>query len=228
LIVMKQKAFEKIMDMLQGYAKVLVVGCNGCAGIYQVGGEKQAEVMRLLLEMARRLQKVKITAKAVTVLRQCDRQIAASTLNPVIEEYDAILSMACGAGVQTLAEVFPMKRVIPATDTQFIGMQDKESGDFFELCSACGDCVLFETGGVCPITRCAKGLLNGPCGGCVDGKCEVPVEIRDEKGKIVKTVTVDCAWYQIFNRLKEANRLDLFRKYRPPRNQGISSSPRQL
>lgn len=214
--------------MLRGYANVLIVGCNGCAGIYQVGGEKQAEVMRLLLEMARRLQKAEITAKAVTVLRQCDRQIVASTLNPVIDEYDAMLSMACGAGVQTLAEVFSKKRVVPATDTQFIGMQDKESGDFFELCSACGNCILFETGGVCPITRCAKGLLNGPCGGCVDGKCEVPVEIRDEKSAIVKTVTIDCAWYQIFHRLKEVNRLDLFRKYRPPRNHSVSGSPRRL
>jgi hypothetical protein len=87
---------------------------------------------------------------------------------------------------------------------------------------------LFETGGICPVTRCSKGILNGPCGGCVEGKCEVPYDIRDEKGKLVETVDKDCAWYLIYERLKKAERLKLFRKYRPARDRAISTFPRCL
>jgi len=228
LIVLRQKPFAEILKMIQGYDRILVVGCNGCAGIYQVGGEKQAKVLGMLLEMATRLKGGAVEVKAMTTLRQCDRQIVATTLSPLVEDYEAILSMACGVGVQTLAEVFENMMIIPANDTQFIGMQDSESGTFYELCRACGECILFETAGICPMTRCAKGLLNGPCGGCVDGKCEVPVEVRDENGKVVQTIDQDCAWYLIYDRLKKAGRVDLFRKYRPPRNRAVSGSPRQL
>jgi len=217
LIVMEQKPLEEIIKMLDGVNNVLVVGCNGCAGIYQVGGEKQAEIMKVLLEMARKLRDgTKINAKAMTVLRQCDGQIAATTIQPLIDNYDAILSMACGAGVQTLAEAFKNKLVIPANNTKFIGMQDRELGKFYELCSACGDCVLFETSGVCPITRCAKSLLNGPCGGTAKGKCEVGGWKRD------------CAWILIYNRLKEKGRLDLYTKFREERDFRISHPPREL
>ena len=229
MIVIKEKSFEEIQKMVEGYKKILVVGCDGCAGIYQVGGEKQAEVMTMLLKMAMRLKDSEIETKAISVLRQCDRQIVASTIRPLVNDYDAILSMACGVGVQTLAEVFGNKPILPANDTKFIGMQDKESGKFYELCSACGECILFETAAICPITRCSKGLLNGPCGGCIEGKCEVPYEIiKDEKGNIVKTIDKDCAWYLIYNKLNKEGRLDQFRKYRPPRNRAISTSPRQL
>lgn len=228
MIVLKQKLFEEILKMIQGHHKILVVGCNGCAGIYQVGGEKQAEVMGMLLEMASRLKGVDIEAKAMTTLRQCDRQIVATTLRPLVDDYDGILSMACGVGIQTLAAVFENKTIIPGTDTKFIGMQDSESGKFYEFCSACGECILFETGGICPITRCAKGLLNGPCGGCVEGKCEVPVEVRDENGQIIQTLDQDCAWYMIYDRLKRGGRVTVFRKYRPPKNRAVSGSPRQL
>ena len=228
MIVLKEKPFAEILQMIHGHRNVLVVGCNGCAGIYQVGGEKQAEVMGMLLELASKLKNVDIATKAVTTLRQCDRQIVATTLRPLVDDYDSILSLACGVGVQTLAEVFETKTIIPATNTHFLGMQDSESGKFYEFCRACGDCILFETGGICPITRCAKGLLNGPCGGCVEGKCEVPVEVRDEAGNILQTLDRDCAWYLIYDRLKRAGRSDLFRKYRPPKNRAISGTPRQL
>jgi hypothetical protein len=228
LIVLKKKPFEEILKMIQGHKKILVVGCNGCAGIYQVGGEKQAEVMGMLLEMATKLKGVNIDAKAITTLRQCDRQIVATTINPLVDDYDGIISMACGVGIQTLADVFENKVIIPANDTKFIGMQDSESGKFYEFCSACGECILFETAGICPITRCAKGLLNGPCGGCFDGKCEVPIDVRDDNGKVIQTLDQDCAWYMIYDRLKRASKINLFRKYRPPKKRAISGSPRQL
>jgi len=229
MIVVEQKSFEEIKKMLQDQKKILLIGCDGCAGIYQVGGEKQAEVLRMLLEMTSKLEGVDIETKALSVIRQCDRQIVASTIRPLVENYDVILSLACGAGVQTLAEVFGDKKIVPANDTKFIGMQDRESGKFYELCSACGECLLFETGGICPVTRCAKGLLNGPCGGCIEGKCEVPAEtLRDEKGNVVGKNDKDCAWYLIYNKLKKEDRLTQFRKYRPPRDRTTSTSPRQL
>ncbi|MFQ6076063.1 MAG: methylenetetrahydrofolate reductase C-terminal domain-containing protein [Candidatus Bathyarchaeia archaeon] len=229
MIVMEQKPLNEIMGMLGGFNSLLIVGCNGCAGIYQVGGEKQAEVMKMLIEMARRIGGgEEMNTKATTVLRQCDLQIVSTSIAPLVEDYDAILSMACGVGVQTLAQAFEDKTIVPANNTKFMGMQERELGKLYEMCSACGDCILFETGGVCPVTRCAKGMMNGPCGGCVGGKCEVPYEVRDESGKVVEAVEKDCAWYLIYERLKGEGRLASFRRYRPPRNRATSTSPRLL
>ncbi len=193
------------------------MGCDGCAAIIQVGGEKQAEILKTLLDMHRGLVgRNGSKIKAVSMLRQCDRQIAASSLHPLIGDYDAVLSLACGVGVQTLADLYPNKIIIPANDTMFIGMHDTKEGKFYEMCRACGDCILFETEGICPITRCAKSLLNGPCGGQAKGKCEVGGWKND------------CAWVLIYNRLKKRNRLDLFAKFRIPRDYRISEHPREL
>lgn len=216
MIILKEKTFEEILTMVAGSKSVLIVGCNGCAGIYQVGGEKQALMMKRLLDMASKLKGFALKSKAMTVLRQCDRQMVSTSLRPLLDDYEAILSMACGAGVQTIGEVFEDRVVIPANDTAFIGSQDRELGRFYELCKACGDCVLFETSGICPMTRCAKGLLNGPCGGMAGGKCEV--------GGWVK----DCAWVLIFNRLKKINRLEAFSRFRPPSDFRVSQPPREL
>lgn len=229
MIIVKRKSFEEISRMVGDAESVLIVGCNGCTGIYQMGGEKQVEILKVILEMAKKLgenRDIKITT--TSVLRQCDQQICATSIRPLMDGVDVMLSMACGVGVQTLANISGDAILIPAHDTFFIGMQERELGTFYEFCSACGECILFETGGVCPVTRCAKGMMNGPCGGCVEGKCEVPVKIWDEKGKVIETVDKDCAWFLIYNKLKEQGRIDLFTKYRPPRNRAISVPPRQL
>ena len=217
MIIVRQKPLEKIFEMTGNFKKLLIVGCDGCAAIVQAGGEKQAEILKTLLEMQRKLGgREGFKSKAVSILRQCDRQIALSSLSPLVEDYDAVVSLACGVGVQTLADLFPDKTVIPANDTMFIGMHDTKEGKFYEMCRACGDCILFETGGICPITRCAKSLLNGPCGGQASGKCEVGGWKND------------CAWVLIYNRLKEKNKLDLFKKFRIPRDYRISEHPREL
>lgn len=217
MIIVQQKPLEEIFEMTKNFQNILIAGCDGCAAIIQVGGERQAEVLKTLLEMHRKLKgDEESKVKAFSILRQCDRQITANSLRPLIEDYDAIVSLACGVGVQTIAELYPHKIVIPANDTKFIGMHDPKEGKFYEMCRACGDCILFETGGICPITRCAKGLLNGPCGGQAKGKCEV--------GGWKK----DCAWVLIYNRLKERNRLDLFKKFRIPRDYRISEHPREI
>ena len=217
MIVLKQKPLDWILEAARSYDNILIVGCNGCSGIYQVGGEKQVKNLKLALEMALKIRFGKnINVETCTLLRQCDRDLVASSLRPLvkrIKENGAIISLACGAGVQTVSNVFPKVVVIPGCDTLFVGMRTKELGEFNELCRACGECILFETGGICPLTRCAKGLLNGPCGGMREGKCEVDP-------------TRDCAWALIYERLKAQGRLDLFLKFRPPRDHRVSASPR--
>ena len=217
MIIVQQKPLEKIFEMTDEFKRLLIVGCDGCAAIVQAGGEKQAEVLKTLHEMHRKLKDKKDSKiKAISILRQCDRQIAESSLNPSIGDYDAVVSLACGVGVQTLADLYPSRIIIPANDTKFMGMHDTKEGKFYEMCRGCGDCILFETGGICPITRCAKSLLNGPCGGQAKGKCEVGGWKND------------CAWVLIYNRLKERNKLELFKKFRIPRDYRISEHPREL
>ncbi|MHA2067903.1 MAG: methylenetetrahydrofolate reductase C-terminal domain-containing protein [Candidatus Thorarchaeota archaeon] len=204
MIVVKLKPFTEIASMLGQYQSILVVGCDGCSGIYEVGGLKQAEILKQQLELARELRKGgKIRVKTVSIPRQCDVDIVANKLRREVAEQEAILSLGCGVGVQTLADIYDDKPVFPALDTMFIGMEDKSQGKLFERCKACGDCILAETGGICPITRCAKGLLNGPCGGTVNSKCEVYGYARD------------CAWILIWTRLKQRGMMNLFTKFRP-------------
>ncbi|HEY4675154.1 MAG TPA: methylenetetrahydrofolate reductase C-terminal domain-containing protein, partial [Candidatus Bathyarchaeia archaeon] len=184
MIIVQQKPLEEILRMVENSRSLLILGCDGCAGIIEVGGERQAEVLKALLELQRKKGGKPRKIKATSILRQCDRHIVASSLGS-LKAYDAVVSLACGVGVQTLAALYPDKLIIPANDTMFLGMHDMKEGKFYEMCRACGDCILFETGGICPITRCAKSLLNGPCGGQSKGKCEV--------GGWKK----DCAWVLI-------------------------------
>ncbi len=217
MIIVRQKPLEDIFNMTNDFRKLLVAGCDGCAAIVQVGGEKQARILKTLLDMHRRISGFNhSTVKAMPVLRQCDRQVAATTFGSLVDDYDAVLSLACGVGVQTIADLYPNRLIIPATDTMFLGMHDAKQGKFHELCRACGDCILFETDDICPITRCAKSLLNGPCGGQAKGKCEV--------GGWKK----DCAWILIYNRLEKRNKLDLFAKFRIPPDYRISGHPREI
>ena len=220
MIVVEQKPLEDIIEMVKAFDGVLVVGCDGCSGIYQVGGEKQAEVLSAMLRMGKKAKgeykEGDLKIEASTVLRQCDKEIVREALEGSIGGYDAVLSMACGAGIQTVAEVFPAKLILPAVNTKFIGIQDREMGDLHERCRACGDCILSETGGICPIARCAKSLLNGPCGGPVEGKCEVGGYEQD------------CAWMLIYDKIKEFKKLDQFLKPMLMRDNRLSQSPREL
>jgi len=226
MIVTKEKTLEEILGFLSPHKKILIVGCDGCT--QPPRGLKEAKTYAMLIEMGGKLKNKQFQCKATTVAKQCDNHICATTLTPQAEGVDAVLSLACGAGVQTLTEVFPEIPVYPGQNTVFIGSQERESGTLHEKCKACGDCILGETGGICPVTTCPKGIMNGPCGGCVNGKCEVPFEVRDEKGNVIETIEKDCAWYLIYDKLKKLGRLDLFRRYRPPRNRAVSSSPRRL
>jgi ferredoxin len=199
MIITKQKPLEKIMEMAEPYKKIFVVGCGKCATVCQTGGEQEVAAM------AEKLSD-KISGFAV-VEEPCDLRLTRRDLRSskeAIAGSDAVLVMNCGAGVQTIAD-HTGKIVLPALETMFIGSTER-IGRFFERCRACQDCILDETGGVCPVARCPKSLLNGPCGGQVEGKCEVG-EYKD-----------DCAWILIWKKLTEQDRLDLFMKFRPPRD----------
>jgi ferredoxin len=203
MIVGERKPFDDIKEKLRDYRRVLILGCGTCVSVCMAGGEKEVQLLATQLRMANRLENKDIEIGEATIQRQCDREY----IEPVVEmakKYDVILSMACGAGVQLVAELLELMPVIPALNTLFVGVTEAE-GVWKEWCRTCGDCILDETGGICPVIRCAKGLLNGPCGGTKDGKCEI-----DPKK--------DCAWTLIYHRLEKQNKLDLFDEYHAPRN----------
>lgn len=193
MIIAQQKKLTEIQEMVAPYGNLLLVGCNSCVSLCSAGGPD--EVDRLADALLAENKEAQI-AKASTP-RQCSERFV-DRLQDKVSTCEAILSMACGNGVQAVAKRFPEKPVFPALNTQFIGIKE-EQGIWAEMCSACGDCILWRTGGICPVTRCAKGLLNGACGGASDGKCEVS---KDRP----------CAWQQIYYSLKRLNMLDRLRQ----------------
>jgi len=204
MIIAERKPMEEIKQLIAPYKKVLVAGCETCVAVCWAGGEKEVGILGSQLRLGRGAEGSEISVLEATVERQCEREMVAEIKDKVAEA-EAIISLACGSGVQTMAEMFEDKPVFPGVNTSFIGMPDGE-GLWVEMCGACGDCFLDRTGGVCPIVRCAKGLLNGPCGGTrKGGKCEI------DPGK-------DCAWVLIYNRLEKQGRLDVMRKYYAPKN----------
>ncbi len=200
MIVAKRKPFEEIKNLIKDYKKVLNVGCGTCVAVCLAGGEKEVDVLNAELEMARKLDGNPIELGAQTVERQCDREYLAE-LDDVVKDYDAILSMACGVGIQFLAERFPHIPVFPAVDTSGLAV-NQGVGWYEERCRSCSSCVLGLTGGICPVTMCAKGLYNGPCGGTNQGSCEINID-------------QPCAWYQIYERLERQGRLDCILEIAP-------------
>jgi ferredoxin len=197
----KRKPIEEIKDSIAPYGKVLTIGCGGCSSVCLVGGQREVNALNAELAVNFKLDKVNKTLGSYTVERQCNMRFLVE-LDEIVKGYDCILSMACGAGVQLMAERFPDKPVFPTVNTVSIGI-DREIGMYEEKCRACGECVLAYTGGICPVTRCAKGVFNGPCGGTNRGKCEISQEIP-------------CAWLDIYERLKLQNRLgDIKKVYEP-------------
>lgn len=211
MIVAKPKPFPEVVEMLKDFPKVLVAGCGTCVAVCLAGGEKEAGLMATQLGLVFRDRDFK--ASAATVERQCDREFLA-LLKDHVAQADAVLSLACGAGIQFLAEMYPEKPVFPGVDTSFIGVNEG-AGVWGERCRACNQCYLALTGGICPVTMCAKGLLNGPCGGPSKGKCETSPDR-------------DCAWVQIIDRLKSQSRLDILSKITPPRNYSLDENPAKL
>ena len=205
--ITKQKPFEEIQQLLEGTTRIFVMGCGTCATLCRTGG------MPEVLELTSKLQENnKVVTGNMVIPVACDElsHEALEETKEALLESEAILIMSCAFGVQTIARQTELP-AIPALDTLFVG-KEMGLGRFDEVCTQCGSCVLGVTGGICPVTACHKGLLNGPCGGTNNGKCEIDPD-------------KDCAWTLIYTRLKEQGKLDLMRKYQGPRNHNVEPKP---
>jgi len=208
MIITKKKAPEAVLSMLEGHDKVFILGCNSCAETIETGGPEQvAEMSEFLAANGKTITGTAVidpichVLGAKRALRERDEQVSAA---------DAVLVMSCGAGVQTVSEALD-KAVLPALDSVFLGNVVRH-GIYEERCSLCGECVLDVTAGICPVTRCAKGLLNGPCGGMNEGKCEVDPD-------------QDCAWALIYERLEKTGRAGEMAKIAKPKDYSLHRKP---
>lgn len=208
--ITKQKPFAEVMELLGEMERVFIVGCGTCTTMAHTGGQAEVLAMKEKLQEAR-----KVVAGSMVIPVACDNltEEALQQNLQAMRESQALLIMTCAFGVQTISRFLDIP-VIPALDTLFIG---KESGLglYQEICIQCGECILGETGGICPVTSCHKGLVNGPCGGTNNGKCEV------DRNK-------DCAWTLIYERLQKQGRLWVLRKFQPAKNYQVEPKPGKI
>jgi hypothetical protein len=200
MIVADKKPIEEIIEEIKDRERILILGCNECVTVCEAGGKKEVGVLSSALRMYFLNQGREVKIDEVTLERQCDHEYL-EEIRDSIDQYDAVVSLACGVGVQFMAEKYRNTPVYPGVNTCFLGATE-ERGLWTERCQACGNCLLATTGGICPISRCAKRLLNGPCGGSTSGKCEINQEI-------------DCAWQLIVDRLKALEKIDEYEKLAP-------------
>ena len=200
MIVADKKPIEEVIENLKDKKNILILGCNECVTVCEAGGKKEVGVLASALRMYFLNQGKDIKIDEATLERQCDHEYL-EEIRDRIDQYDAIVSLACGVGVQFTAEKYHTTPVYPGVNTCFLGTTE-ERGLWTERCQACGTCILAQTGGICPVSRCAKRILNGPCGGSTGGKCEINKE-------------VDCAWQLIIDRLQALDQLDEYEKLCP-------------
>ncbi len=193
MIVAEKKPMEEVIKEIKDYKNILLLGCNECVTVCEAGGKKEVGILASALRMYFLNQGEEKRIDEVTLERQCDHEYL-EEIRDRIDTYDAVLSLACGVGVQFMADKYVSIPVYPGVNTCFLGATEKR-GLWTERCQACGQCILASTAGICPISRCAKRILNGPCGGSTNGKCEISKEL-------------DCAWQLIINRLKAMSRMD--------------------
>ncbi len=207
MIVAERKTIPELLEILKGHRRVLVLGCGTCVTVCLSGGEREVCILASALRMASRLQGFLLQVDELTIERQCDNVFIEEAAE-AIDKVDAVLSIGCGAGVQAIAERYASKPVYAGLDTVFLGILE-ERGVWSEKCAACGACVLHDFGGICPITRCAKHLLNGPCGGSREDRCEVRPDLP-------------CAWQLIYQRLTNIGQTDKLKKIVPAKNWSTS------
>ena len=215
MITAERKPLEELIESLKPYRRILLAGCNECVTVCAAGGRKEVGILASALNMHFMKAGQFFEIKEITLERQCDPEYI-EQLASQMDQADAVLSMACGCGVQEVARRFKETPVLPALNTKFMGASERP-GMWAERCQGCGDCVLGSTGGVCPISRCSKQLLNGPCGGSTNGKCEVNSDI-------------DCAWQLIWDRLKALGKTELYEENLPAKDwrPGRGAGPRKI
>ena len=216
MIKAEQKPIEEILSYLEPYNKILLAGCGACVTVCHAGGEKEVSLLASTLRMARQKIGKSLEVTETTPTRQCEPEFALE-LSERVANVEAVVSLSCGVGVQTVVRHFPKTPVFPGVNTTFLG-ETMVHGVWEERCQACGNCVLEMTGGICPIARCAKQLFNGPCGGSSKGKCEIKRE-------------TDCAWQLIYDRLKTLGQLHKMEEIIPAKRWGVESrdsGPRRI
>jgi len=214
MIVGEQKPLDELWEMIKPHKNVLVFGCNTCVAVCQQGGNKEAEILASMLRMKATQEGVDIEITNSGIERQCEHEFFEKT-EDIVQAAEAVLSTACGIGVQFMAEKYA-KPIYPGLNTTFLGAVE-QFGVYTERCQACGQCILAQTGGICPIARCAKRVMNGPCGGSTKGKCEISKD-------------VDCAWQLIVDRLKLLGKMDEYEKLTPIKDwsKDRAGGPRKL
>ncbi len=213
MIITEQKSLSEIIKSLEGYTKIFLVGCGECAAACKTGGEPEILKIKEELEKQGKVITGFCMPSAPCVAAQIKTELAKNML--ALRQAEAILVLACGLGAQSVKDNDRLAlAAIPACNTLFGAVMDAQ-GNFYEKCSMCAECVLAETGGVCPITLCPKGLLNGPCGGMDKGKCEVD---KDN----------DCAWVLIYKELDKKKRLADFKKIKGPKDFKKVTKPHKI
>ena len=217
MIVAERKPLNEIKSFLENYKKIIVVGCGTCATVCLAGGEAEVKVVASGLRIGfLREDKEKVILEDC-ITRQCEPEFVTDFIEKVEKEgVDAVLSLGCGVGVNFLAEKLGNIPIFPGVNTEFFGAS-VEPGVWVEMCAGCGNCILHLTGGICPIARCSKSILNGPCGGSKNGKCEISPD-------------VDCAWQLIVERMKKMGTLSLLEDIIKPRDWSTShhGGPRRV
>ncbi len=203
MIVAKRKPVAEIVDMVKDFSRILVLGCRGCVSVCSAGGEREVEILASLIRLGCKKAGKKVATIEGTLVRQCDKEYI-DDMAAYDGKYDAIVSLACGVGVNFLANIKSDDRVYPGVNTSFMG-GSMEQGVWTEQCAGCGNCILHHTGGLCPVARCAKSLMNGPCGGSVGGVCEINKD-------------VPCIWQSIHDRLTKLDRKNDILKIAPIRD----------
>ena len=213
MIVTQKRDLKQLLENIKDYNSFFLIGCSECASLCATGGEPELTEMKELLESEGK--KVTGTFVAKTGCQVLGTKVELKkNFKGEVDDADCILVMSCGAGTQSMVDLFKDKPVYPTNDSLFLGNMTRLQM-FDERCSLCGECILDKTGGICPVTACPKGLLNGPCGGTNEGKCEVSPDL-------------ECAWTRIYNRLKQINRLDDMKKMTEPKNWSAHRKPMAL
>jgi len=210
MIITKQKELEKILIAIED-GPVFLIGCSECATLCHTGGEEEILTMKSILE------KKNIPVTGWVILDPAchlnnDKRLLKPHMNE-IKKSKKVVVFACGNGTQTVSEIITDIDIIPGTDTLFLG-EIKRANDFEKRCVLCGECIQDLFDGFCPIARCPKSVLNGPCGGSVDGKCEVNPDL-------------ECVWVLIYKKLKEKGQLDRLKKIKEPKDWSKSTEMRR-